>query len=714
MSNAISFSDVSSLDTGAAAGELERLAKEIARHDELYHAQDNPEISDAEYDALRRLNLAIEQRFPDLIREDSPSKRVGFVALDKFEKVTHAIPMLSLENAFNDEDVHDFEKRMRRFLNLPESEPLRLTAEPKIDGLSLALRYEQGRLVVAATRGDGTTGENVTENAKTITDIPVVLAGDNIPDVVEIRGEVYMTHSAFQDLNRRMEEEGKPTYVNPRNTAAGSLRQLDSSITATRPLNFFAYSWGEMSEMPADTQMAMVAWMEQCGFRVNPLMYASEKVDEILNHYRKIEEDRPTLEYDIDGVVYKVDDLGLQDRLGLKSRVPRWAIAHKFSAEKAWTILRDIEIQVGRTGALTPVARLEPVTVGGVVVTNATLHNEDYVKGIGSKGEILRDGKDLRVGDHVMLQRAGDVIPQILDVDLSKRPEDAVPFEFPDTCPACGSAAVRDINEKTGKADSVKRCTGGFVCPAQAIERLKHFVSRGALDIDGLGDKQVEAFYEQGRIADAADIFTLRERDARSLKKLKDVEGWGATSATKLFDAIDAVRNMEFYRLIFGLGIRYVGEQTAKDLAKNYGDVETFNTAMLRINEAEVVDDLLAIDGIGETVANALKEFFSESRNLDVWNRLLEQVSPQEVEQASTDSPVAGKTVVFTGSLEQMTRDEAKAMAERLGAKVSGSVSKKTDLVVAGPGAGSKLKKAQDLGVETTDEDGWFNLIGRS
>ncbi|MEM8651759.1 MAG: NAD-dependent DNA ligase LigA [Pseudomonadota bacterium] len=713
MSNAISFSDVSSLDSVAAAGELERLAKEIARHDELYHAQDNPEISDAEYDALRRLNLAIEQRFPDLIREDSPSKRVGFVALDKFEKVTHAIPMLSLENAFNDEDVHDFGKRMRRFLNLPESAPLRLTAEPKIDGLSLALRYEQGRLVVAATRGDGTTGENVTENAKTITDIPVVLAGDNIPDVVEIRGEVYMTHSAFQDLNRRMEEEGKATYVNPRNTAAGSLRQLDSSITATRPLNFFAYSWGEMSEMPADTQMAMVAWMEQCGFRVNPLMYASEKVDEILNHYRKIEEDRPTLEYDIDGVVYKVDDLGLQDRLGLKSRVPRWAIAHKFSAEKAWTILRDIEIQVGRTGALTPVARLEPVTVGGVVVTNATLHNEDYVKGIGSKGEILRDGKDLRVGDHVMLQRAGDVIPQILDVDLSKRPKIAAPFLFPDTCPACGSAAVRDINEKTGKADSVKRCTGGFVCPAQAIERLKHFVSRGALDIDGLGDKQVEAFYEQGRIADAADIFTLRERDARSLKKLKDVEGWGATSATKLFDAIDAVRNMEFYRLIFGLGIRYVGEQTAKDLAKNYGDVETFNTAMLRINETEVVDDLLAIDGIGETVANALKEFFSEPRNLDVWNRLLEQVSPQEVEQASTDSPMAGKTVVFTGSLEQMTRDEAKAMAERLGAKVSGSVSKKTDLVVAGPGAGSKLKKAQDLGVETTDEDGWFNLIGR-
>lgn len=704
---------VEALNSEQAKQELERLAFVIARHDEAYHAKDAPEITDAEYDALRRRNLGIEQRFPDLIREDSPSKRVGFVALDKFEKVTHAIPMLSLENAFNDQDVYDFAKRMRKFLNLPESEKMPLTAEPKIDGLSLSLRYEQGRLVSAATRGDGATGENVTENAKTISDVPTVLAGDNIPDVVEIRGEVYMSHAAFQELNKRMELEGKPTYVNPRNTAAGSLRQLDSAITATRPLNFFAYAWGEMSAMPATTQMGMVEWMKACGFRINPLMQSFEKIEELLKHYRQIEKDRPELEYDIDGVVYKVDDLTLQARLGLKSRVPRWAIAHKFPAEKAWTILRDIEIQVGRTGALTPVARLEPVTVGGVVVTNATLHNEDYVKGLGSKGEVLRDGKDLRIGDHVMLQRAGDVIPQILDVDLDKRPEGVEPFEFPTACPKCGSHAVRDVNEKTGKADSVKRCTGGLICPAQAVERLKHFASRGALDIDGLGDKQVEAFYEAGRIADAADIFTLRERDARSLKKLKDMEGWGTTSAAKLFDAIDAVREVDLYRYIFGLGIRHVGEQTAKDLAKTYGNVETLNQAMLNLGDQQTYDELLSVDGIGSTVAEALKEFFCEPRNLDVWNRLLAQINPKPVEQASSDSPVAGKTVVFTGSLEQMTRDEAKAMAERLGAKVSGSVSKKTDLVVAGPGAGSKLKKAEDLGVETTDEDGWFALIGR-
>lgn len=704
---------IEQLNREQASAELKRLAHEIEHHDKLYHGNDAPEISDAEYDRLRRRNLGIEQRFPELIREDSPSRKVGFVALDKFEKVSHAIPMLSLENAFNDEDVHDFAKRMRKFLNLDPSSKLKLTAEPKIDGLSLSLRYEQGRLVTAATRGDGATGENVTENARTISDIPNVLSGANIPEVIEIRGEVYMTHAAFQELNKRMEAEGKPVYVNPRNTAAGSLRQLDSAITATRPLNFFAYAWGEMSEMPADSQMGMVEWMRECGFRINPLMQSFENIEELLSHYRKIEKDRPQLEYDIDGVVYKVDDLALQERLGLKARVPRWAIAHKFPAEKAWTILQDIEIQVGRTGALTPVARLEPVTVGGVVVTNATLHNEDYVKGVGSKGEVLRDGKDLRIGDHVMLQRAGDVIPQILDVDLDKRPDDAKPFEFPTTCPRCGSHAVRDVNEKSGKADSVKRCTGGLICPAQAIERLKHFVSRGALDIDGLGDKQIEAFYEAGRIADAADIFTLRERDARSLKKLKDMEGWGSTSAGKLFDAIDVARTADLYRFVFGLGIRHVGEQTAKDLAKTYGTIETLNSAMLNLENQHVHEELLSVDGIGTTVVDALREFFAEPRNLDVWKRLLAQISPKEVEQAATDSPVAGKTVVFTGSLEQMTRDEAKAMAERLGAKVSGSVSSKTDLVVAGPGAGSKLKKAEELGVETTDENGWFILIGR-
>ena len=704
---------VEQLNDEEAASELARLAAEIESHDIRYHGEDAPLISDAEYDALRRRNIAIEQRFPKLIREDSPSQRVGYAALDKFEKVRHAHPMLSLDNAFSDEDVREFAGRVKRFLKLDPLLPLALTAEPKIDGLSLSLRYENGKLVQAATRGDGATGENVTVNAKTISDIPGVLAVPNPPDVVEIRGEVYMTHKAFHALNARMEEEGKPQYVNPRNTAAGSLRQLDSAITATRPLNFFAYAWGEMSEMPETTQMGMVEWMKECGFRINPLMQRFENIEELLRHYHKIETDRPELEYDIDGVVYKVDDLELQDRLGFVSRFPRWAIAHKFPAEKAWTILNDIEIQVGRTGALTPVARLEPVTVGGVVVTNATLHNEDYVRGIGNKGEVLRDGKDLRVGDHVMIQRAGDVIPQILDADLAKRPADALPFKFPDTCPACGSAAIRDVNEKTGKADSVKRCTGGFICPAQAVERLKHFVARGALDIDGLGDKQVEAFYQLGRIADAADIFTLRERDERSLKKIKDMEGWGATSATKLFEAIESVRTVELYRLVYGLGIRHVGEQTAKDLAKAYGTVEQLSEAMTDLGDAARMEELIAIDGIGETVAAALKAFFSESRNLDVWHRLLEQVSPKPVEQVSGDSPVAGKTVVFTGSLEQMTRDEAKAMAERLGAKVSGSVSAKTDLVVAGPGAGSKLKKATDLGVEVTDEDGWFVLIGR-
>ncbi len=703
--------DVEVLSVEEAAAELEKLAREIKDHDDRYHGQDNPIISDAEYDTLRRRNLAIEQRFPELIRDDSPSKRVGFVALDQFEKIRHAVPMLSLDNAFNDDDVAEFANRVKRFLKLDASNALALTAEPKIDGLSLSLRYEQGRLVSAGTRGDGTVGENVTENARTISDIPTILGGDNVPDVAEIRGEVYMTHAAFRELNKRMEAEGKQPYVNPRNTAAGSLRQLDSAVTASRPLRFFAYAWGEMSEMPAATQMGMVEWMQACGFRINPLMQRHETIDELLNQYRHIEKVRAELEYDIDGVVYKVDDLALQDRLGFVSRFPRWAIAHKFPAEKAWTILRDIEIQVGRTGALTPVARLEPVTVGGVVVSNATLHNEDYVKGIGNKGEVLRDGKDLRIGDHVMLQRAGDVIPQILDVDLEKRSPTAMMFPFPDICPACGSAAVREINPNTGKADSVKRCTGGLICPAQAVERLKHFVSRGALDIDGLGDKQVEAFYAQGRISDVADIFTLRDRDARSLKKLKDAEGWGATSATKLFDAIDAVRTADLYRVIYGLGIRHVGEQTAKDLARFYGSTEGFAEAMTRLDDQTVYDELLQVDGIGETVMRALKSFFGEARNLDVWTRLLEQISPTPPEQAVADSPVAGKTVVFTGSLEKMTRDEAKAMAERLGAKVSGSVSGKTDLLVVGPGAGSKLKKATELGIETLDEDGWLALV---
>lgn len=705
---------VEELTEESATLELERLAKEILRHDKLYHGSDAPEISDAAYDALRRRNLAVEQAFPDLVREDSPSKRVGFVALDRFEKITHAIPMLSLANAFSDEDVADFRESIARFLKLEE--PPALTAEPKIDGLSLSLRYENGRLVSAATRGDGVVGENVTTNAKTISDIPSVLDGKDIPQVVEVRGEVYMTKQAFQAMNARLEAEGKPLYVNPRNTAAGSLRQLDSAVTAQRPLRFFAYAWGEMSDVPRATQMEMVALLAEWGFKTNPLMQRFGELQPLLDHYHAIEEGRADLAYDIDGVVYKVDDLALQARLGMRSNSPRWAIAHKFPAEKAWTLLKDIEIQIGRTGALTPVARLEPVTVGGVVVTNATLHNEDYIKGIGNDGQPIRDGKDLRAGDTVMIQRAGDVIPQILDTDLERRPKDSKPFEFPVVCPACGSHAVREINAQTGRQDSVRRCTGGLICPAQAVERLKHFVGRNAFDIEGLGDKQVEAFYADGMIMNAADIFTLKDRDARSLKRLKDREGWGETSARNLFEAIEVRRDIALYRFIFGLGIRHVGEQTAKDLARAYGDIDAFSAAMRRLaaGDDEAQADLIAIDGIGGTVAFALKEFFAEPRNVEVYDALLGQVRPQPAEQAASDSPVAGKTVVFTGSLEKMTRDEAKAMAERLGAKVSGSVSSKTDLVVAGPGAGSKLKKAAELGVETIDEDGWFELVGQA
>ncbi len=698
-----------------AAGELERLAGEIAHHDALYHGEDRPEISDAEYDALRRRNLEIEQAFPELVRDDSPSRRVGFAALDKFEKVTHSLPMLSLDNAFEDDDVREFVARVRRFLKLGEDAPLRLTAEPKIDGLSLSLRYEAGRLVTAATRGDGSVGENVTANALTITDIPAVLAGNEVPDVVEVRGEVYMTHAAFAKLNERMTQEGREPYVNPRNTAAGSLRQLDSAITARRPLKFFAYAWGQMSALPRETQSGMVEQLAVWGFVTNPQMATFDDVEAAIAHYHSIEEGRADLDHDIDGVVYKVDDLALQERLGFVSRSPRWAVAHKFAAEKAWTVLKDIEIQVGRTGALTPVARLQPVTVGGVVVTNATLHNEDYIAAIGNDGEPIRDGKDLRIGDTVQIQRAGDVIPQILDVDLSKRPADARVFEFPTRCPACGSEAVREVNDKTGREDSVRRCTGGLICPAQAVESIRHFVSRGAFDIDGLGDKQVEAFYHDGLIANAADIFTLRDRDEKASQKLHEREGWGEVSAAKLFDAIDARRDIELGRFIYGLGIRHVGERTGLDLARHFGAAEAFAEAMGRLaqSDEEAREDLLAVDGIGETVADALARFFAQPRNAQVFEALLAQVKPTPPQQAATDSPVAGKTVVFTGSLEKMTRDEAKAMAERLGAKVSGSVSAKTDLVVAGPGAGSKLKKAAELGVETLDEDGWFELIGR-
>ncbi len=704
---------VDQLDEEHAAAELAWLAAEIARHDELYHAKDAPEITDAQYDALRARNLAIEQRYPGLVRADSPSRRVGAPVAETFAKVVHRRPMLSLENAFTDEDVRDFADRNRRFLKLPEGAELALTAEPKIDGLSLSLRYEKGHLVSAATRGDGAVGEDVTANARTIPDIPQVLSGAGVPDIAEVRGEVYMTIESFRALNQRMEAEGRQTYVNPRNTAAGSLRQKNPAVTASRPLKFFAYAWGEMSSMPAPAQMGMVDAMRGWGFVTNPLMRLFTDVETLIAHYHAIEEERATLGYDIDGVVYKVNDLALQERLGLRSNSPRWALAHKFSAEKAWTVLKAIDIQVGRTGALTPVARLAPVTVGGVVVENATLHNEDYIKGLGKDGEIIRGGKDLRVGDTVMLQRAGDVIPQILDVDLDRRPPDAVAYEFPKICPACGSHAVREINPRTGRLDSVTRCTGGLVCPAQAVERLKHFVARDAFDIDGLGAKQVETFYLDGLIANAADIFTLAERDKRSLKKLKDREGWGETSARKLFEAIEARRDIELNRFIHALGIRHVGEQTAKDLARAYGSVEAFAAAAIALDrpQSDAWRDLIAIDGIGATVAEALQEFFDEPRNLEVFNALLREVRPKPMAAAASDTPVAGKTVVFTGALEQMTRDEAKAMAERLGAKVAGSVSKKTDLVVAGPGAGSKLADAQKHGVEVIDEAAWLALV---
>ncbi|MBO6510905.1 MAG: NAD-dependent DNA ligase LigA [Roseibium sp.] len=706
---------IESLTRDQAAAELQALAQEIAEHDRRYHQEDAPTISDADYDALRRRNNAIEARFPDLVLADGPSAQVGAAPATGFGKIAHAVPMLSLDNAFDDEDVQDFVGRVRRFLKFdPLMGALALTAEPKIDGLSLSLRYERGKLVHAATRGDGTTGENVTANARTIKDIPEQLTGD-VPDVVEVRGEVYMAHKDFQALNARMEANGGKVFANPRNAAAGSLRQLKSEITASRPLRFFAYAWGEMSALPKDTQSEMVQCFADWGFQINPLMKRCETVEELLEVYHGIEESRAQLDYDIDGVVYKVDRLDLQERLGFVSRSPRWAIAHKFPAEQAYTVLNDIEIQVGRTGALTPVAKLEPITVGGVVVSNATLHNEDYIKGIGQDGEPIRVGKDLRVGDTVKIQRAGDVIPQIVDIDLYKRPAEAQPFEFPTVCPACGSHAVREENEKTGRVDAIRRCTGGLICPAQATEKLKHFVSRNAFDIEGFGDKQVDAFYQDGLVMAPADIFTLEERDKRALTKLRNREGWGAVSAKNLFEAINARRDIDLNRFIFALGIRHVGEGNAKLLARAYGSWGAFSNAMVAAHDeaGEAWTDLNDIDGIGHIVADALVEFFAEAHNRDQLDALLEEVTPREAEKIdASGSPVAGKTVVFTGSLERMTRDEAKAMAERFGAKVSGSVSKKTDLVVAGPGAGSKLKKAQDLDVEVISEDGWFDLVG--
>jgi DNA ligase (NAD+) len=697
---------VDELSASEAASELAHLAEEIARHDRLYYQSDAPEISDAEYDDLRRRNDAIEARFPGLIRADSPSHRVGAAASETFAKVRHRVPMLSLGNAFDDEEVSEFAARVRRFLSLKTDDALAFTAEPKIDGLSISLRYENGHFVEAATRGDGAEGENVTANVATIREIPKKLKGRHVPEVAEVRGEIYMGHADFAALNAAQAESGGKVFANPRNAAAGSLRQLDPAITAARPLRFFAYAWGEMSDMPADSQNGMVEAFAHWGMPVNPLMTLCESAQDLLSFYREIGERRASLGYDIDGVVYKVNRLDYQARLGFVSRSPRWAIAHKFPAEQAVTVLRDIEIQVGRTGSLTPVAKLEPVTVGGVVVSNATLHNED---------EIAR--KDIRVGDTVVVQRAGDVIPQIVRVVTEKRPLSAEPFLFPKTCPVCGSHAVREADESPGAGGVVRRCTGGLICPAQAKERLKHFVSRLAFDIEGLGEEKIETFFDDELILRPADIFTLEERDKKSLTPLRNRKGMGTKSVEKLFRAIDARRTITLDRFIFALGIRHVGETTAKDLAKAYLTFEALRGAVEAAvrdgKESEAYADIDAIEGIGETVVDALVDFFSEPHNVEALDDLLAHVTVAPFERpVAVSSPVTGKTVVFTGKLERVGRSEAKAQAERLGAKVAGSVSAKTDYVIAGADAGSKLTNAQKLGVKVLTEDEWLALIG--
>jgi DNA ligase (NAD+) len=688
------------LDERQAKAELKRLAAEIAAHDKRYYQQDAPTISDAEYDALRRRNAAIEARYPALVRADSPSRRVGAAPAAKFAKVHHAVPMLSLDNAFAEEDVLDFIGRIRRFLRLPEDEEIAFSAEPKIDGLSISLRYEDGELITGATRGDGSVGEDVTANVKTLNDIPHRIAGKDVPDVCEVRGEVYMTKSGFLALNKRQAELGEQMFVNPRNSAAGSLRQKDPLITASRPLGFFAYAWGEMSRMPADTQSGMAHWFRSCGFKTNPLTKMCRSVEELLEFHHEIEAERATLDYDIDGVVYKVDRLDWQRRLGFVSRNPRWAIAHKFPAEKAMTIVKDIEIQVGRTGALTPVAKLEPVTVGGVVVQNATLHNAD---------EIARLG--VRIGDTVRIQRAGDVIPQVLGV-VEERPRGAHPYHFPARCPCpLRTEVVRDKTAAGGEG-AVARCSGEFACPFQAVEHLKHFVSRRAFDIEGLGEKQIELFYERGWVTEPADIFTLEARNKEI--RLQEVEGFGEVSVRNLFGAIAARREIALERFIYALGIRHVGETTAAALARGYGTWAAFHEACLKLTKGdkEAQEEMDALDQIGDTVIESLRDYFGEAHNVRRIERLAGEVRIRDAEKPARDSPVAGKTVVFTGALEKMTRDEAKAMAERLGAKVAGSVSKKTDYVVAGPGAGSKLDKAREAGVNVLTEEEWFALVG--
>lgn len=701
---------VKDLTPAQARDELARLATLIADANRAYHGDDAPELSDADFDALKRRNAEIEAQFPDLKRGDSPSDKIGTAPSDGFGKIRHDARMLSLENAFDTADITDFDDRVRKFLGLTSA--VSYTAEPKIDGLSLSLRYVNGRLTQAATRGDGEVGENVTENARTIADIPAQLSGENIPSLMDIRGEVYMSHADFAALNARGLVRGEKTFANPRNAAAGSLRQLDASITAARPLRFFAYAWGALSDPLAKTQSGAIARLAAMGFQTNPLTTLCDGPEAMLKHYRAIEVQRATLGYDIDGVVYKVDDLALQARLGFRSSTPRWAIAHKFPAELAWTRLEAIDVQVGRTGALSPVARLKAVTVGGVVVSNATLHNEDYIKGRDSRGNPIRQGRDIRIGDWVQVYRAGDVIPKIADVDLAQRPAVSAPYAFPDLCPDCGSPAIRE------PGDAVRRCTGGLICPAQAVERLKHFVARGAFDIEGLGAKQIEAFFNDADlpIKTPADIFTLQARDAaQPLRKLKNRDGWGERSVSNLFAAIEGKRKIPLNRLIFALGIRHVGDSSASLLANHYASWPAFEAAMTgaEIGTGAEWRDLTAIDGVGDVLAASLVTVFHHPAERAAIDALVAQLSVQDaVQRAPTDSPVAGKTLVFTGTLEKMSRAEAKARAESLGAKVAGSVSAKTDLVIAGPGAGSKAKAAESLGVAIIDEDSWLALIG--
>lgn len=674
-----------------AANELMRLAKQIAYHDRLYHAEDTPEITDPEYDALVRRNAALEAAFPNLVRDDSPSRKVGFaIAASPLSKVTHEVRMMSLDNAFNAEEVAEWAARVRRFLALDDSDPVAFTAEDKIDGLSCSLRYENGKLVVAATRGDGQVGEDVTPNVAHISDIPQQLVTETPPEVFEVRGEVYMEKQAFAALNAAQQEAGAKLFANPRNAAAGSLRQKDASVTAKRALRFWAHGWGAASQVPAETQYDMVAVLRQWGFPISPLFTRVDSVEELIAHYETIGRARPDLGYEIDGVVYKVDRLDYQQRLGFVAKAPRWALAHKFPAERAETTLEQIDIQVGRTGKLTPVGRLAPVLVGGVTVTNVTLHNRDEIERLG-----------VRPGDRIVIQRAGDVIPQV--VENLTRDAAREPFVFPDHCPECGSEAVAE----EGEVDV--RCTGGLICPAQRTERLKHFVSRGALDIDGLGEKTIDQFFALGWLESPADIFRLKERREDILA----LEGWKEKSVDNLLASIEARREPDAARLLFGLGIRHVGAVTARDLMKHFHELPALRTIAQSASEgdADAAASLTSIDGIGTAVVEALGDFFHEDHNREVWEDILSQVSPPRYEVETKNSAVAGKTVVFTGKLETMSRDEAKAQAERLGAKASGSVSAKTDLLVAGPGAGSKLKKAADLGIEVIDEAEWAAIV---